>query len=310
MFCARARARPLLGHAALAERDPPLPPRRTPVARVGRAHRRRARLARPIGAGSVVDEAGRAPRLPQLDLARPYVEGVLRVVVALLLRPCGAFPVVPLAPAPLLGGRAEAVEADATADAEGERDGEEAGRGRPFARGPPQQAPQLSVEAGVDQACRVGEGATEGQVLARADPLHVADDELQLAVVERCHEVGLLRVVHAPRRAPPHRPLVAPDGRSVDPDHRVVSIDRSAKVGATQAAGTADNRTRGVGAPQRLAQVALVPPESLHTLSLRLAAHPHPKRRRLRKQAARPLGGEKGWRCKPLHHREAAGWLR
>jgi hypothetical protein len=35
-----------------------------------------------------------------------------------------------------------------------------------------------------DQAGRLGEGASEGQVLARADPLHVAHDELQLAVAE------------------------------------------------------------------------------------------------------------------------------
>jgi hypothetical protein len=139
-----------LGAAALAERNPPLPPRRAPVARVGRAHRRRARLARAVGAGAVVDEAGRAPLLPQPDLARPAVEGVLGLVVALLLRPCGALPIVPFAPAPPLGGSAEAIQADAAAHAQGERDGEEAGRRRPFARGPPQQAPQLSVEARVD----------------------------------------------------------------------------------------------------------------------------------------------------------------
>ena len=160
--------------------------------------------------------------------------------------------------------------------------------------------------ARVDQACCVREGATEGQVLARANPLHVAHDELQLAVAERRHKVGLLRIVHAPRRAPPHRLFVASDGRSVDPDHSGVSVDRGAKVGATQAAGTADDRTRGVGAPQWLAQVALISPERLHTLSLGLPAHPHPKRRRLRKQAARPLGGEKGWCRKPLHRRQAA----
>ena len=36
-----------------------------------------------------------------------------------------------------------------------------------------------------------------------------------------------------------------------------MSVDRGPKVGATQASGTADDRTRGVGAPQWLAQVAL-----------------------------------------------------
>ena len=112
--------------------------------------------------------------------------------------------------------------------------------------------------------------------------------------------------MHAPRRAPPNRLLMASDGRCVHPDHRGVGVDRGPKVGATQAAGTADDRTGGVGALQRLAQVALVPPERLQTLSLRLPSHPHPKRRRLRKQAAWPLGCEKRWCRKPMDRREAA----
>ena len=99
---------------------------------------------------------------------------------------------------------------------------------------------------------------------------------------------------------------MASDGRCVHPDHRGVGVDRCPKVGATQAAGTADDRTRGVGALQWLTQVALVPPERLQTLSLRLPSHPHPKWRRLRKQAARPLGCKKRWRRKPLDRREAA----
>ena len=53
-------ARPLPGHAASAEREPPLPPCRAPVAGVGRAHRRRACLASAVGARPVVDQAGAA----------------------------------------------------------------------------------------------------------------------------------------------------------------------------------------------------------------------------------------------------------
>ena len=155
--CTRARqvARPLPGHAASAEREPPLPPCRAPVARVGRAHRRRACLASAVGARPVVDQAGGAPRLSQLHLGRPQVEGVLGVEVALRLRPRGALPVVPLTLDLPLGGRAEAIQADAAAHAQRECDGEEAGRGRALARGPPEQAPQLAVEARVDLV-RVG----------------------------------------------------------------------------------------------------------------------------------------------------------
>ena len=154
--CTRARhvahhvARPLPGHAASAEREPPVPPCRAPVARVSRAHRRRACLARAVGARPVVDQAGGAPSLAQLHLGRPQVEGVLGVEVALRLRPRGALPVVPLTLDLPLGGRAEAIQADAAAHAQRECDGEEAGRGRALARGPPEQAPQLAVEARVD----------------------------------------------------------------------------------------------------------------------------------------------------------------
>ena len=184
--------------------------------------------------GAVIDDPVLQPDLTQPLLRLPIVEAVQRVVVLGLVFPRQALPVVLTPPAGRTTGGAEAKDAHATAHAKGKRDGEEACRGRLLVAWPPKQREELRVESRVDICKGVSEGARECLVLARADPRHMADADLQLWQTARRHHVGFLRIVHAPCRARAHGDLEPACRRRIDADHSIVRVDRSAEIGVAQ----------------------------------------------------------------------------
>ena len=185
-----------------------------------------------VGVETVCDETVANPALTQGDLTEPIMEVVLRVEVALPLGPLGTLPIVPATARRWIARSTEAVHGDIVAHTQPEGDGKEPRRrDLLFCRLPPpllDERPQFRVEARIDGGGALGVHSSIGLVLARPDPLVVADDDIELWHVESCHEEGLFGVVHSPRSACTHISLVLPRWRCVHAEDRIGGIDGTA----------------------------------------------------------------------------------